>query len=311
MAHPAPLFILAPPRSFTSVVCGVIGQHPEIFGVPELNLFRSETVEEYLTGRAKGQDGRRSPFWRLMRFDGTLRAVAQLYAGEQTLNAVDLAQRWLQRRVHLSTAAVVRELCDRVSPLILLDKSPSYVRRRVYLQRILDGFPDARFIHLLRHPRGVCDSIMKSEVGPLTALFLGAIDETDDGPTPDPQLLWLNSHLNILRFLEDVPPAQWMRIRGEDFLGNLEPEAAAVCRWLDIDDSAQSVEAMKHPEHSPFACLGPATARLGGDPTFLQAPHLRPFTAKALSLDGPLGWRPDGAGFNEDVRALAGRFGYS
>lgn len=33
-----PLFILAPPRSFTSVVCAMIGQHPDMCGLPEVNL---------------------------------------------------------------------------------------------------------------------------------------------------------------------------------------------------------------------------------------------------------------------------------
>ena len=30
-----PLFILAPPRSFTSVVCAMIGNHPQMLGLPE------------------------------------------------------------------------------------------------------------------------------------------------------------------------------------------------------------------------------------------------------------------------------------
>jgi hypothetical protein len=38
-----PLFILAPPRSFTSVICGMIGQHPQMYGLPEVNLFAGET----------------------------------------------------------------------------------------------------------------------------------------------------------------------------------------------------------------------------------------------------------------------------
>ena len=32
----APLFILAPPRSYTSLFNAMIGQHPEAYGLPEL-----------------------------------------------------------------------------------------------------------------------------------------------------------------------------------------------------------------------------------------------------------------------------------
>ena len=45
---PPPLFILCPGRSFSSVVCGMIGSHPEMFALPELNLFCADTVGELL-----------------------------------------------------------------------------------------------------------------------------------------------------------------------------------------------------------------------------------------------------------------------
>jgi hypothetical protein len=306
MAHSPPVFILAPPRSFTSVVCGILGQHPSLLGVPELNLFRTETVDAYL--RSQTKNGRPSIF----RFvhDGTLRTVAQLYSGEQTLDSIDLAYRWLRVRSQHTTASVFRELCEKIDPVMLLDKSPGYVTREVYLDRLWNAFPEARFIHLVRHPRGVCDSIMKAAIGPLMALFMGAFDDEGEQPVVDPQEAWLNAHVNILRFLRRVPRQQWMRIKGEDFLQNIESEAGKICRWLDIDDSAEALEAMKYPERSPFACYGPATARLGGDPYFLEAPQLRPYKAKEPTLEGPLSWRPDGRSFNPEVRALAQSFGY-
>jgi hypothetical protein len=32
------MLILCPPRSFSSVVSAMIGQHPQLYGFPELNL---------------------------------------------------------------------------------------------------------------------------------------------------------------------------------------------------------------------------------------------------------------------------------
>ena len=40
----APLFILCPGRSFSSVVASMIGQHPDAYGLPELNLFLGPTL---------------------------------------------------------------------------------------------------------------------------------------------------------------------------------------------------------------------------------------------------------------------------
>ena len=41
---PPPVFVLAPVRSFTSVVCAMIGQHPQMYGLPETNLLCHATV---------------------------------------------------------------------------------------------------------------------------------------------------------------------------------------------------------------------------------------------------------------------------
>jgi hypothetical protein len=69
-----------------------------------------------------------------------------------------------------------------------------------------------------------------------------------------------------------------------------------VCRWLGIRDDAEAIDAMMHPERSPFACFGPITALFGNDPNFLRGPEFRPHKVKVPPLDKPLAWRPDGKG---------------
>ena len=41
----APLFLLAPPRSYTSLINAMLGQHPQAFGLPELCLFNVEVLK--------------------------------------------------------------------------------------------------------------------------------------------------------------------------------------------------------------------------------------------------------------------------
>jgi hypothetical protein len=41
------LLVLAPPRSFSSVVAAMLGQHPQMYGMPELQLFGAETMAEW------------------------------------------------------------------------------------------------------------------------------------------------------------------------------------------------------------------------------------------------------------------------
>lgn len=43
-----PTFILAPPRSFSTVVCSMLGQRPQLYGLPEIHLVGTESVGEFL-----------------------------------------------------------------------------------------------------------------------------------------------------------------------------------------------------------------------------------------------------------------------
>ena len=92
MAH-RPLFILAPPRSFTSVTCGMIGQHPEMYGLPETNLLARDTYQ-HLKALYKVRG----------RFQhGLLRSIAQLAFGEQTEDNVTVAIEWLEKHASVAT----------------------------------------------------------------------------------------------------------------------------------------------------------------------------------------------------------------
>ncbi len=308
MTTPSPLFLLAPPRSFTSLVCAVVGQHPDHVGLPELNLFQAADMEEFWSGR--NPDGTmKSPFWATMRH-GLLRTLAQVYAGEQTIESVEMAERWIWARKHLSTGAVYHELCAALAPRRIVEKSPAYLRRPEYLERLLDTFPDARFLHLVRHPRGLAESVLKTPGGPAVALTLDSVDHSGDSPVIDPQILWHDSNLQIMRFLDRLDPGQWRRVRGEDLLGDLDRHLPELCAWLGVRADTEALAAMKRPEESPFSCLGPMNARLGNDVNFLKAPHLRDGPVPVPALDGPCSWRPDGAGLHPRVVAMARAFGY-
>jgi hypothetical protein len=237
--------------------------------------------------------------------------VAQLYAGEQTIDAIEMAERWGRVRLSRSTSEVFRELCRKASPLRVLDKSPIYTSRKPYLDRIIRAFPKARFIHFVRHPRGQCESFMQIPEFRFLAFHQNAIDRRPVTPVVDPQVLWHDAHVRIFNFLEGVPRDQWVRIRGEAFMADTEGVLGGLCRWLGLSTSESAMRSMKHPEDSPFACMGPPNAPRGNDPNYLKKPELRPYRAKEQSLEGALGWRPDGEGFHPRVIDLARKLGYT
>jgi hypothetical protein len=312
-----PLCVLAPPRSFTSVVGTMLGQHPQMYGLPETHLFGCETMAEWW---------RTCEEQRFPRAHGLLRAVAELFFGEQTEHTVRLASGWLRRRSHFSTGLIMEALAARLHPQIVVVKSPSVVYSVKFLERIRSVFPRARFIHLLRHPRAQGESVMRfleerRKQGPVprshwllhlaTYPDLSAPSEaTERSRELDPQKGWFVLNQNIIEFFKSLPEWQKLRVRGEDLLQSPDELLRQIARWMGVAADGASIDEMKHPERSPYACFGPPGARYGNDDFFLQSPALRPGRAEARSLEGPLSWRKDGEGFLPEVKKLAQEFGY-
>jgi hypothetical protein len=280
----------------------MVGQHPQMCGLPELNLFQAETLAEWWIIHRRGRG---------IGAHGLLRAVAQFYFGKQTEETSELSRGWLSRRLHWQTGRVFAELVDKVHPSLLADKSPTTVFRPEYLQRLLLTFPKARFLHLIRHPRSYGESVFGMPLGRLWIAQHGSFDFRTHPPTLDPQVSWYTVHTNIINFLALLPGGQTMRMRGEDLLSTPDPHLRKIAAWLELRTDAEAIEQMKHPERSPFACFGPPGAFLGNDPSFLEHPLLRPGQAKPQKLEGALSWRNDGAEFLPKVQSLARQFGYA
>ena len=320
-----PVFILAAPRSFSSVVCAMLGQHPQMYGLPETHLFGDEVLEQWL---------RRSSNETYPMAHGLLRAVAQLCFGEQTERSIRLALGWLKRRSVSPSGMIFEELAVRAAPSILVDKSPSMVYSLDSMRRAYRFFPQARFIHLTRHPRSHGHSVLKylhvlarpeyrpregaAEAGAAPEWvrnlasfpYSPAAREGGSVNQEDPQCGWYVLNRNIVTFLKSVPGHQCMIVRGEELLTDPDRGLRQIAEWLGLRTDADAIEEMKHPERSPYACFGPAAARCGNDVFFLQNPVLHAVQTCSDSLEGPLGWRRNGEGFLPEVKDLAHRLGY-
>ncbi|MCS0494080.1 sulfotransferase [Ancylobacter sp. MQZ15Z-1] len=299
---PQPLFILCPPRSYSSIVCAMLGQHPQCYGLPELNLFLGDTLGEIWYGTV---------FMRSFGKHGLLRTLAELHDGEQTEDSVIRAQSWIETRLNWPIAKVFAHIQECVGERILIDKSPSTLFRQEALARVMLNFPDASLLHLTRHPRGTSESVIALREGHEGLKSLNQV--LNDSDRSDPERMWRLSHELVLAMTTGLPLGRYMRLKGEWLMANLAVYLPQICDWLDIRSDADAIQAMMHPETSPYACPGPANAPRGNDPNFLENPRLDPERLARLKeprLEGELSWNP-GAHFDPRTVGLAKRLGYA
>lgn len=269
-----PLIILSPPRSFSSVVSTIIGEHPQLYGFPELLLFSGETIEEVMYKEIWGNGQKSGP-------PGLLRTLAQLHDGVQTTETIFRAINWLYERKHWSTKKLFDYLLDLVSPRIGVEKSPLTISKTQYMERAYQMYPQAFFLHLTRHPVANRNSLHElrdnqdwRKRGSFNLLKYSV----------DYLFVWLLRHKNILDFTDSLPVGQTMRIRGEDLLSYPDIYLPQISQWMGLRTDSEAIEAMKHPENSPYACVPPAPIYGGNDPKFMRNPQLRFGKVKEPSL---------------------------
>jgi hypothetical protein len=311
-----PLFVLAPPRSHAAVISAMLGQHPQMYSLPETHLFSAPTIAGWWAACEKST-------FRMA--DGLLRAVAQIFFGEQTDDSIKAAEGWLRRRSQLSTGLVFETLTERVSPRLLIESSSTVVSRPAALERLRRMFPSARFLHLAQHPRGFGEFLMNgireaSKQGPVPywmlnlASFPGPSASEDGTPHRDagfdPQRAWYVLNTKICEFLEPIRDANKMLIRVEDLFAQPRLTLQRIAAWFGLRTDEEAIEAMQYPERSPFACLGPSGARYGNESGFLRHPRLDDALGQVHSLEGPLSWRQAEQEFLPKVKELALHFGY-
>lgn len=300
-APPPPLWILGAPFSGVSWLVGCLGRHPQLYAVPELNLFLAAQVGELLDIYDVGQGGHAH---------GLLRALAELEFGGQTDAGVAQARHWLEQRRSMATAEVALHLASRVAPRRLVVPDSESTLHPADLDRMGRGLPGLRLLHVVRHPW---------EQGALLAawarqrLFVPQ-DYKDHGfrpPQVDPQIPWLRCNRNVAALLGRLDASAWRRLRCEDV--EKDPTAALrpICEWLGLRVDPESLQPMTQPDRWAFAGYGPGTAPYG-----LEAEVLEPISAQTLeiaseaTLERPPPWQPAEAGFDFQVIGLAREYGY-
>ena len=258
-----PVFMLNSPRSFSSLIGSMISQHPELHGSSETSLFIGDTVKDILHNTP-------TPAF----IQGLVRILAEVAEGGQTTQNCIYAYKFLLNNQDLTTYDILAIINKFTHGKRFFDKSPIHVYDIKHLNRMPK---DAHFIHLIRHPKDYHDSL--ENYFNLKAF----IPKTSSDYIYDN---WVQNQTTIETFLKDIPSDNKMCIKGEDVLSNPTDYMLKIAKFLGVDTSNISINAMLHPENSPYAKLGNAWAEFGNDIYFLKDAKLRPYKPKNSSLHG-------------------------
>ncbi|MEA2563042.1 MAG: hypothetical protein QOH06_4546, partial [Acidobacteriota bacterium] len=216
--NPPAIFVLAPPRSGTTLMRVLLGGHPRLFAPPELELLSYNTLAE-----RKATYTGRDAFW----LEGLVRAVMEI-RGCGAEEATEIIAGW--EKEEWTARRTYGQLQEWLGERSLVDKTPSYALDPAILQRAEEDFEEPLYVHLVRHPYGMIrsfeeaklDQIFFRQAHPFTRRELA-------------ELIWLVSQENILSFLEQVPARRRHLVRFEDLVSDPEPVLRGLCDFLGLD----------------------------------------------------------------------------
>lgn len=211
-------FIVGCGRSGTSLLRGLLNGHPEV-AIPLESLF----VTDYLR-KAAGL---------------TADKLRALIAEEPELREWGLRVEPADLKDCQTVAAMVdrlhREYAAVQGKSRWGNKTPRFVR---WLDLIHAHFPDARYIHVVRDPRAVASSLIRSDVHRSTALHAAR--------------RWQRDVAAGLEF-EDAVPTSTLGVRYEDLAQRPSSVLSEVCSFLDLEfDPGRMEEGLGTSEYSDF-----------------------------------------------------------
>ncbi len=265
-AHPTrknktAVFVLAPPRSGSTLLRVMLAGHPALFAPPELDLLNFNTLQE-----------RKNAFSRsaALRLEGTIRALME--AKELTADEAKALMSSYEAE-QTTTHDFYRVLQLSVRHRLLVDKSPAYALDLTTLRRAEASFEQPFYLHLQRHPYGMITSF--NEVRLDQTFFLPKHPFTVQQLA---ELIWLVSQQNILEFLRTIPAGRQQVVKFEQLVNEPEKVMRQICDFLQLEWEEELIRPYQNPQQRMVNGLYP-DSRMLGDVKFHTYQAIDPTTA--------------------------------
>lgn len=260
-----PLFVLGAPRSGTTFLCCALNQHPSITLTNESRIF--VLLKDLLEERS-GRPDLLEPDYR-----DRFRAHAIEHAGE-----------WIERFYRESIGVTTPIWGDKHTsygdPAVLSGRAGAVMvepHSGSCLRLIRDCLPEAKFIHLHRHPWQVASSMLRR--GWVDSICIGV-------------QVWRQHVAEIEAFLEEVAPSQRLTLSFAELLEHAEGVAREIGAFLGLGAATPIARFLAAQRVRPTPFSSPTTDL--HRPLAVRVPEERqgPALAGASDLAGRLGYEP-------------------
>lgn len=323
-SQPPPVIILASRGAQGSFLSALLGGHPDLFGAPHLNVLAFEQAHQMHQYCAIPRDSG---------MHGLLRLLGQLLTGEQTVQSVQAAHRWLGTRSEASGPELYTALCALTAPRRMVDYSPLYALNLETMRRVAAAQPEAKIIHLVANPirqgrvlaRAVWQAVNASlgywsERGLdhpcMDSYEIGdhLVDWSVTPPVFDPQFAWARTQKAAKALFDELPAERCIRISAEALLADTDATLRTLLPFLDCTAQDETIAAMLANTDTLFTKVGPFDAPIGMDHDMLgKAPSDMANTpVEDVEIDSlvPLDWRGDGDAIQPQLVDIATSLGY-
>lgn len=208
------IFILSAPRSGSTLFRLILEGNSSLFSPPEFNLLTYSSMKEWNSNVA-----------RYSKVHGGLSHSIKELFGYNNENSDKYLEDLIEKDYSIQN--VYKILQDKLGERILVDKSPYYARSLEVLKRAEQMFDNPLFIHLVRHPYSVIESLVRMRV-------YAKYTEEVTNPHKASENDWVNRNQNILSFLKDVDSKRQITIRYEDVINDSNTTINKVTDFLNI-----------------------------------------------------------------------------
>ncbi len=218
--NPPMIFILSAPRSGSTLLRLMMAGFPELFCPPEIGLLAFDHPKAWY-GRER----------QTFQFPGYVHALSDTSELELR-EARDQVETWVS--AGKSVNDLYRQIQEGCHPRILVDKTPGYAAYPETLNKAEAWFREPKYIHLVRHPAAVIDSIARHRIHAL-------LGSSQADPHMFGEHIWKNWNRNILDFLEGMPRNRWHFLRFEEIVMDPEGEMRRLADFLQIPFSPEAL----------------------------------------------------------------------